>query len=331
MKDRKISLVDFIFFEEGGLGYWKWLPICKSEALRFTDGFAAFHVYADPNYSETFTFLPDIQNISTGNHWIRALRVDVLFMVDPALEEAIMAKEPPEELITRIASSYRHLEDALRDICRNDLGQWWLEHPIHDPEETDRDLLGGMHVIDNTGSSQQFPTGSAIRLKSQIPDEKLLITKEKWKTIEELIAQNYRTDVGLVCLANAEFLCHYQNYRLAIIEAVIALERAIFKYIGPYIPPKKRELLKERLSKNSVCDAAKELLPITIDKLGISNDTIYDCLEAINKRNLIVHKTCFRLQPSQVEQYIRAITTVVRKLIPHKFCSKEDDIKLPFA
>jgi len=160
--DRNVCLVDCIFFEKGELGFWKWLPIRKSEALKFTDGTITFHVYADPNYSETFTFLPDLQNISAGNYWVHALRVDVSFMVDHALERAIMSQEPPEELITRIASSYRHLENALRDICRNDLGQWWVKHPSHDPDETDRDLLGGMHVIDMKGNPLQFLTGATI-------------------------------------------------------------------------------------------------------------------------------------------------------------------------
>lgn len=317
--NKKIDLVDFIFFKEGELGFWKWLPIGKSDAVKFTDGGVEFQVYVEPNYSETFTFKPNLKELSSSNHWVHALRVDVSFMVDDTVAGSIIRMNPPDELITKIAQPYRRLEYTLRDICRNDLGQWWLEHPKHDVEETDRDILGGMHVIDSSGRSKQFLTGAAIRFKSLIPKEKLLITQKHWEKIETLLVEGYKTDLALVCLANAKFLCHNQNYRIAMIEAVIALERAIFKFIKPFIPPQKLEETKKYLSGESVHDAAENLLPLVDKKLNFNQKVIDDCCEAIKKRNLIVHRTMFKINPQKIEQYIYSINIVVRKLVPSKF------------
>jgi len=316
--NKKINLVDFIFFKEGELAFWKWLPIKKSDAIKVTDGNVEFQVYVEPNYPGTFTFKSNLKGLSSGNHWVHALRVDVSFKVDVAVAKAINKMNPPSELIAKIAKSYRRLEDTLRDICRNDLGQWWLQHPKHDIEETDRDILGGMHVINSLGRSRQFLTGAAIRLNSHIPKEKLLITQKHWKKLETLIVRGYRTDLALVCLANAESLHHNQNYRIAMIEAVIALERAIFTFVRPSIPPQKLEKAEKYLKGDSVYDAAKNLLPLVAKNLNFNQKVIKDCCEAINKRNLIVHKTCFRLNPEEVKQYMCAINIVVRKLVPRQ-------------
>jgi len=234
-KKKKFRIFDFIFFEEGQLGFWRWLPISKSKAMRFKHGQLEFRVYVEPKYSETFIFEPDLAHLYKGNHWVRALKVDVIIPTSIKLEKAIYNMYPPTSLIRKIAHPYRVLINSLCDIVRNDLGQWWITHRQWHPSTSPRDVLGGMHYIDSSGKSRQFLTRAAVNIKSRIPNKNELITKNRWKKIKQLINDQYRVDVAFVCLANAYYYYHRANYRVALIEAVIALERAIFKFVTKHL------------------------------------------------------------------------------------------------
>jgi len=174
------------------LGFWKWLPQLKEQSIKFTKDAIDYYVFIDTNYEGTFTLKPDLDKINLGNAWVSALKVIVEFNVDSKTKEAIDRHDPPAELISKIAPFYCTLEDSIRDIIRNDLGQYWVPHPYHHPEESEREIFGGLHFYNpTTKKMEQFLYGATVRLECPIPDEQILIDEMKWKKIETLIDENY--------------------------------------------------------------------------------------------------------------------------------------------
>jgi hypothetical protein len=316
----RIRLVSFFFFNDEEVGFWKWLPQSKEQSIKFTKDAIDYYVLIDTNYEGTFAFKPDLDKINLGNASVCALKVIVEFNVDSKTKEAIDRHDPPADLISKIAPFYCTLEDSIRDIIRNDLGQYWVPHPYHHPEESEREILGGLHFYDpTTKKMEKFLYGATIRLECPIPDEQVLIDEMKWKKIETLINENYRSDLSLVCLSNAFSLYLEKNYRLALIEAVIALERALFKHLGQFIPENARVDAQPYLNGDSVTDAVNNLLPLVSERLAIDQASITMCSEAVNFRNQIIHQTRFRVDPNLVRQYLNCIRIIVRKIVPHQF------------
>ncbi|MBA7514791.1 hypothetical protein ES705_06826 [subsurface metagenome] len=320
MRKKRVKIYDFIFFENGSLGFWGWLPLGKANALKFRQNSLEFHVYVEPKYTETFHFTPDLSDLSNSNHWVRALKVDVYFDVTNNMLKAINRMNPPKMLIKKIAQAYRILNNSFRDIVRHDIGQWWTTHSFFRKSELPRDILGGMHIqCSHCDRSKQFLMGATVDFKSRIPRKGELISKRRWKKLEKLIGNQYRTDVALVCLANANAHYYSDNFRIALLEGTIALERAIAEYLPRYISKSKLAFVEEILKKRSLRAAVKDLLPLIARKRKIENETVIDCYRAVEARNHVIHKTRFRLDPIDMKDYMKAINAVVKKLIPRQF------------
>jgi hypothetical protein len=318
-KRHKIKLVSFFFFDGAKLSFSEWLPQSKEQSIKFTKDDINYYIFVDENTPDTFKFKSNGGTVEFGN--VRGLlKVIVEFNVDAQTKDAIDRHDPPVELISRIAPVYCILEDSIRDIIRNDLGQYWIPHPYHHPEESERDILGGLHFYNTTTKKmEQFLYGATIRLECQIPDKQILIDEQKWEKIETLINENYRSDLALVCLSNAFSLFQEKNYRLALIEAIISLERALFKHLPELIPETRRQSAQPYLNGDSVTEAVNNLLPLVSESLGIDQPSITMCSEAVNYRNQIIHQTRFRIDPNLVRQYLHCIRIVVRKIVPHQF------------
>jgi hypothetical protein len=316
-KQHKIKLVSFIHFDEEELAFLKWLPQSKEQSIKLSKDAIDYYVFVDTNYMGTFFSTPNLDEIK-DNARVRALKIIVEFDVDSQTKEAIDRHDPPAELISRIAPVYCVLEDSIRDIIRNDLGQYWVPHPYHHPEESEQNILGGLHFFNpTTKKMEQFLYGAILRLECTIPDHQVLIDEIKWKKIETLIDENYRSDLALVCLSNAFSLYREKNYRLALIEAIIALDRALFKHLDQFIPEDSREIAQPYLNRDSVTDAVNNLLPLVSERLSIDQASITMCSEAVNYRNQIIHRTRFRIDPNLVRQYLNCIRIIVRKIVPH--------------
>jgi len=315
-----IKLETYFFFHGGNLCFWKWLPTSRDDALKFLVDSIRYEVYIDVGYSETFVNKPDLSEVGQSNTWIQALKVIVEFNTTSDVKKKVEEHNPPEELLSRIAHFFCILEDSIHDIIRNDLGQFWVSHPYHHPEEDERDILMGLRQRNPvTGKSEQFFYGGTIRLESRIPKEHEMIDKEKWEKLGKLIDRKYRSDLALVCLSNAYSLIREErNYRLALIEAVISLERAVFVHLAQYIPDEEKDKAHPFLNGESVKDAVNNLLPMVSQRLDIDAEAIKLCSDAIDVRNLIIHKTQFRCDQKRIEQYLDGIRFVVRKIVPHQ-------------
>jgi len=101
---KRVKIYDFIFFENGSLGFWGWLPLGKANALKFRRNSLEFHLYVEPKYKETFDFKIDLNNLSNSNHWVKAMKVDVYFDASADMQKAIDKMDPPEILIKKIAA-----------------------------------------------------------------------------------------------------------------------------------------------------------------------------------------------------------------------------------
>ena len=152
-----------------------------------------------------------------------------------------------------------------------------------------------------------------------MPNYNESIDENKWKKIQGLIINKYKSDLSFVCISNSKEYFWNGNFRMALIEAVIALERALYNNLENYLDENDLVNCKHYFNNNSLTDIVKNVLPLAKDKLNISDNLIKVCLNAVNDRHLIVHKTCVNLNREKVKNYISTIDQIITKIVHKEF------------
>lgn len=293
--------------------FWRWLPINEKDPLEVTIDSMRFRLFV--NLKEMDSVFPPVEmdQIPRGNHWVNRIMVTIEVPVDDASNSIWYSMNPPVEFLSRIAKAWRVLESSFYAIVRNEIGQYWLPNSHEVEGLSDMELLTGMRIKQANGQWKQFCRG-LVSLDSPIPSKDEMVDSQRWHLMSELIKKNYKPDLSLVFLRNAQKHFRLKEYRIAIVEGCIALERAILHTASLLMSEAERDSLSAVLCNDSLTDKVNSILPILMRKKGkAAFDPMY-CASIVNTRNQIIHKARVRLDEADARKQIKELAIIVRIL-----------------
>jgi len=314
---RFIQLRKYVFLDYS-VGFWRWLPDGLSNALEVEINGISIKTCVHLEYGETLSFPMNPEQISGSNSGIKAFFVYLTVPIADETDEDLYNLSPPEELLSSVATALKQHLSTLYGIVRNDIGQYRVQSP-HEIQSLDiGQMLINTEIQNLEGKWVGFCVGK-ICGKSPIPSPDDCIDKDRWFGFKELIESGYRCDLSLVFLRNAESYFYEGNLRLAIVEACIALERAISKFMPQFISSNQKGEYESILNGDSLTEKAKHLLPLTKDDHTVTDTTINACVDAVNLRNQVIHRSRVRLLEGDIGNALNSIKSVLGKLNPRIF------------
>lgn len=201
---------------------------------------------------------------------------------------------------------------------RNIKGQYWLEQ-----WEFHNDNLAGytnhfncMVKIDDDDWVKWIPSTVPV-IHFNVKSDELYLRKDDWTNARNYIERENRTTLALELIANSQSLLDQGLRRSALIEAVSALERAIFDF-GKN--PKTEELkittdnnridiqrLHAQMKHLGFSGTLRYLIPLFFDEQTLSTETLRQCYDAIERRGNIVHNGARDIQEDIAGKLIQAI------------------------
>jgi len=305
---KSIKLRKGLFFDSP-VAFWRWLPDDLNKEYEVNIEGVKIKACVHLDYKGTSIFPIDKNSM---NYWVNAMFLYLTVPVASTTDSSLYSLSPSNELRTFIEDILRRYIATLHGIIRNDIGQCNLH------EGSGGGILNTVEIMNPLGKWQQFCTG-LIGLRTTIPAADYCITQERWLAFKKLIEDDYRCDLSLVFYRNAE--SHLQNgdLRLAIVEACIALERAISIYMPHFIRENQKERLNPILNGNSLKRKAKNLLPLLIDEAITTDNTIDNCVNAVEIRNQVIHESRVNLIVEDVRRALDAVSIILEKLNPRIF------------
>ncbi len=309
-----IKLRKGLFFDRP-VAFWRWLPDDINKEYEVNIEGVRIKACVHLEYEGTSTFkIVDKQM----NYWINGMFLYLTVPVENAADSTLYSLSPPCRLRAFIAGVLQRYIATLYGIIRNDIGQLNIQNSHEIEGLGDHEFLNTVEIMNPSGKWQQFCTG-LIALHSPIPTADYCITEDRWLEFKELIEQDYRCDLSRVFYRNAESHLRNGDLRLAIVEACIALERAISKYMPDFIPKNCNEKYLSTLRGESLTDKVKLLLPLIKDENLIFDITVDNCVRAVDFRNKVIHKSYVKLARVDVSEALDSINAVLDKLNPRLF------------
>jgi len=306
------------FFLESSIAFFKWLPTLQNDILKITIDDITLEIFIEIKYKETSDFgVIEENKISMSNHWIKTLFIILNVPVDDASDNSFYELNPPPSILSKVVKTLRHFESSFYSIVRNDLGQYWLPNSHEIDSLKDEQILTNIQIF-HSGKWIQF-CRDIILGESNFPIPDIQINQERWYQLKELITNRYRCDLSLVFYRNAEYYLRHKNFRVAMVEVCIALERAINTFIKNHMDEAAQMKLSPILNGNSLTDKVNELLPFLLPDDVIDNKVIDNCSDAVNLRNNIIHNSQVKIDKEKVSLYINEIKKILDKLNHRRF------------
>lgn len=314
---KEIRLRKYLFLNEP-FAFLRWLPDGLENSLEVNIDGVTIKTCVHLDYDATSIFKIKPEEISRSNHWIETLFVYLTVPVEDETDLGLYGMSPPSELRSYIARVLRRHISALYGIVRNEIEQYKI-HNSHVVEFLgDDEILLNTEVMNPDGSWTNF-YGGTLRLKSPIHGDDYCINQERWLGFKDLIESNHKCDLSLVFFRNAQSHFHDGNLRLAIVEACIALERAIAIFMPQFIIEEEKEAYGPIMNGDSLTAKVEKLLPLLKDNSLVSDETILRCVEAVNTRNKVIHRSCVRLVEAEIREALNSINRILDKLNPRLF------------
>jgi hypothetical protein len=249
------------------------------------------------------------------------------FSRQPTEEEAPLAERYEihgREVFSLLADGV----NRLLTFIRIEKGQFWL-----DPLEIDLDNISSHSVefrakaqIDD-GSWFRWKPSQTRRLSVTIPrdpDPRFLMPSD-WPEAQAFVSAEGQPDLARQLLAAAEAFAAAGSERVALTEAVTALEVAVSRFMdSPKADYQLSEPLGSRLGLESLKGLKKRQrglmasisfpLPILFDSDTLSSETLATCREAIRKRNKVVHDGLLYIDPGTCWRFLGGIRNLCEVL-----------------
>jgi len=264
--------------------------------------------------------LPD-ENDIRGKEYIACRHEDGRVIYNVNLVPIDVTKEISEISVSEVVD-VEELDNialnALRrflEICRWRTGAYWIDCEI------DRPQFSSEYVDKNGRPIPKLHTG-VLYLVSNIHIAERSITGDVWNQISSDIISDCEVPLPQSLLLNAQRLLSSKNYRLAIVEAVIALEVGFANFLRPYMGSEgvAEEIINFWYRYAYIPDkmkVVKKVFPENIRK-EIDNKKLFaECGRAIEFRNAVVHKgkIISEDEAELIGKYISAIQEMIDYLV----------------
>lgn len=161
----------------------------------------------------------------------------------------------------------------------------------------------------------------------KFPSQTMLIKKEEWDKVKEYVKADSKPNLTFELLANTRVLQNGGYRRSAIIEALSALEIAVYEFSKA---PKLEQLLTtnlaNRIDANSLNQQVKHLgfsgtirylVPVLFSAEVLPREVLDKCYQAIQVRNNVVHNGQRDVKVKQSDDLIAGVSRLCKVLIEY--------------
>ena len=317
--------------------FYKWLPLGPENGIRLCRGDLELVLWLDVKSVQWSSEVAeeDIPNhINLTAHRIYA---DITATMDDVELLSYMpvrdfSRQPTEEeapLAERYETHGREVFSLLADgvnrllmFIRVEKGQYWLI-----PLEIDLDRMASHSVefearaqVDGGSWFRWEPTQTEV-LTIDAPFFReappRYLTPRDWPEAQAFVSGEGRPNLPRQLLAAAEAFAAAGSERVALTEAVTALEVAVSRFMSSPKPDYLvSEPLRSRLGLESLANVHERrgltysvsfVLPILFDEGTLSSQTLATCREALERRQNVVHRGVRRVDPAQLRRFLGGI------------------------
>jgi hypothetical protein len=269
----------------------------------------------------------------------RGLTMDVeVTRTDPEVTADLQAgriSEKTEEFGAELCEIVVDTYNRLVDYCCNIMREYWLEPLVRSPyafSSSQLHLNGWRAVwLNESGLWQRLLVGKNVtRVIANLAGETDYLTREKWLAAKSFIEERKQAPMITILIANSFRHLDELNGRLAVVEAVSAIDT----YITTYLPrlilslPKFTERVVHQLREaQTLIDGERiteehirrfvetkglrgtfdEILGFVTAEIGVALEDVKNAREAINERNLILHQAQRAIDIQTARTYVSAI------------------------
>ena len=203
-----------------------------------------------------------------------------------------------------------HFLNRFIDAVRYSTQQYWIEHVRYqDLSSYSVSYWDGKQSVQAVKKFIDLGVGG-IKVSLANPFQ---VEPEIESNLRDLLLHERPLDLGKMLLLNSKDACLQEDFRLAIIEAVIALEVVLYNFItvrGKAIGLSKEKL--ELIKKVGLTGKInRELKKLTNGLEQIDDGTLNECTAAITMRNGILHRGLTDVASTDTEKRILAINRMV--------------------
>lgn len=203
---------------------------------------------------------------------------------------------------------------------------------------------GGLHLRFNGWQAGWLDAGGKWRRllvgkdedfgSTSLAGENDYVDQGRWREVASFIEEGKQAPMTTVLIANSLLHLSQDNDRLAVVEAVTAVEAYINTYLHKLLLrlPKAGRKLTEQIRKEQGLPEASaieerhvkkllegkglrgtvdEIFTILTAEVGLSADDVRDVREAINERNLVLHGSKREVGIAKAKRYVSAIDRVL--------------------
>ena len=315
----------------GDLTFKGFLPETKADSLHFYLQERKYHVILYLSDREKqLSMLDDIPEDPKEIERIITLYCKGLTMeievadVDPEIIEALEASQPTEktEYFGReIFNLVIEIHSMIVSYFRNIMKQYWIEFLTLNPDNY-QSFLDEWNTV-WLGSNSKWQRFFVVRkqvLSFTSYIHKNGVDRDTWGQISTFIEKGGRAPMRDVLIANSHQHLSQNNGRLAVVEAVTALESFIKQFLSkvilrlpgaPQIEEKQLDRLIQKTGLRLVTEVGLKMIMASAD---LRSEDIKIAAKAVEARNEILHGPRKGLEISLAQEYISAIERVIEKL-----------------
>jgi hypothetical protein len=209
-----------------------------------------------------------------------------------------------------IKSIFSDLYYRFIDIIRNHFHHYWLDTTLLKDDNIWNNVLW---LDEDNNWKPVFP--KIIHLVSEI--HTFGLSETDWQELGNRLQERKRTDMIETMIVNAITYLKTDNTRMAIVEAVTALE-ATFKQKLPKIlsnivsPPLSDDLMDKTIENMGLRLTSKLLFEHLNNRMNFNPDDCELVIDAIEVRNTIIHKKRASVDKKKASDMVTAISKIVK-------------------
>jgi hypothetical protein len=204
------------------------------------------------------------------------------------------------------------------DAVRYSTQEYWVERASY------QDILS--YNVSYWDGKKSYPVGRMLIDTGvggiRIGGDPFQIKDEKLDELKEMLSKELPLDASRILLLNSKDACLQEDFRLAIIEGVAALEIVLYNFIkvqGKNLDIAEKELEEFIVKVGLTGSVTIVMKALSKDLEQIDKDTLRECTGAIRIRNKILHEGLMDVGSTDTEERILAIEKMVdylRRITP---------------
>lgn len=303
--------------------FFKWLPLHEDEAIKIEDGPVQMRFTVGQSREK----LPEDVARTTNNiadRLVVQVETDVSQELKIIIEAGHGSTYSAEyyELGAGLQKAVVSRANRLIGFLRVRTGQYWLSEIEQDAVNPGQFFYKANTVATLDSKPFHFnPDQSRITIHSALDSERIA-RKESWPEAQEFVAGHRRLPLIHLLFANAHRLASQGLSRNALIDAVTALEIALFEFAdnaSPALDLRLRstgetpEVMRGLIRKLGVRNSLAVGLPILLTEAEMPADLIIACKEAVDLRNNLIHNGQTQVK-SDVAETVRVLEQACLRL-----------------